>query len=154
MSLLIASLLLGAHIASVHVPAQPEHNNSNTGFYAQGEQWIAGGYKNSIGRTTLYAAYRHELGYGFDVFAGVASGYTRRCKTVTTKHIRETETDPVIEYHHDQVCSGHARGYLAPAAGLSYTSPVKAFGATPRVFVIPGSQKSSTVIHGSLQWEL
>lgn len=154
MSALIASLVIGAHIASVHAPQRDYHENVNVGLYVQADQVIVGGYRNSIGRRTFYAAYAQPLGYGFDAFAGLASGYQRQCERVTTVHVRQTETDPIVEYHHNEVCSGFSRGYLTPAAGLTYTSPVKVFGATPRAFFIPGSRKSSTVLHGTLQWEL
>src|SRR5688572_28181660 len=104
-----ADVSVGLHLASVHAPSRPEHRNDNLGLYVQADRLLVGGYRNSIGRRTFYAAYSHPLGYGFEAFAGVASGYSRKCERVTTVHVRQTETDPIVEYHHDEVCTGFSR---------------------------------------------
>jgi hypothetical protein len=124
-----SEVIVGLHIASAHVPAKEHHENVNPGGYVQVERVVGGVYRNSIGRTTVYGAYAHPLGGGFDLLAGVGSGYQRKDDG-----------------------SGFSRGALTPVVGATYTAP-RVFGAAPRIWLIPGSAKSSTVFHLSLQRE-
>lgn len=130
-----AETSMGVHLASVHVPARDYHNNRNVGLYFKGANWQSGVYRNSIDRTTAYAAYVHPV-VAFDLMLGVASGYARRC-TKTTED-----------------CKGFSRGAMAPMAGVSYLAPYRVLGAAPRLFIAPGIGKSSTVAHISFEWSL
>lgn len=129
MSLLaIAAVSVGLHLGSVHVPAKDYQRNTNPGVFVMGDEFVGGVYANSIGRTTVYGAYRHELGHGFSVAAGLGTGYQ--------------EKDGL----------GFSRGALAPVVALIYESPIRFLGASPVVFLVPGTNKSSTVANLGLKW--
>lgn len=159
-----ADTSIGLHVASVHVPQRAHHNNDNTGLYFKGEHWQAGMYRNSIDRTTAYAAYVHPVG-GFDLMLGLASGYSKRCTTTTTVtpkkvvHAKYDNGDTgTTTYPSHTVttedCKGYARGAMAPMAGVSYLAPFRMLGAAPRLFLAPGFGTSSTVLHLSVEWRI
>ena len=148
-----AQTTMGLHTFSVHAPDGNE-NNDNFGAYVQHKRWIAGAYRNSIGRDTVYAGYVKPLGYGFDLMGGFASGYDRRCETytVTTGQAKHKTAKPVTETR--ERCSGFSRHALTPALAVGYTAPLAVFGASPRIVVVPGFKDSSTVASFLLQWVL
>lgn len=153
-----AQTSVGLHLVSQHFPERDHHNQDNFGLYVQHKRWLIGGYRNSLNRDTYYAAYAQPLGYGFDLVAGVGSGYRRKCEThsVTTysQVTHKGETFTVKSTERVESCRGFSKGSLAPVAGLTYTAPAF-FGASPRIWVVPGIKgASSTVIHLSASWAL
>lgn len=156
-----AQTTMGLHTVSIHAPNGSE-NNDNWGAYVQHKRLIVGGYRNSLNRDTGYVGYVHPLGHGFDVMAGLASGYTRQCQSYTvqtgekltiTKHKGEYSKTTTPVYETRERCSGFGRGALVPAAALGYTAPFSVLGATPKLTLVPGmGNKSSTVAHLSFQW--
>ncbi len=154
---------IGLHTVSIHAPDHGERND-NWGAYVQHKRLIVGGYRNSLNRDTGYVGYVHPLGHGFDVMAGLASGYSRKCESYTvqtgeklhaTKHNGEYSKTVTPVYETRERCSGFGRGALVPVAAISYSAPFSVLGATPKLTLVPGmGNKSSTVLHLSLQFSL
>lgn len=74
-----AALILGLHLATAHVRTDLE--NVNPGAYVQCDNVQAGAYRNSIGRTTVYAGYVVQAG-PVDVLIGAATGYRQTLRPV------------------------------------------------------------------------
>jgi hypothetical protein len=127
----LACCTIGLHLYSHHFPERDYQINANSGIYLRAENWQAGIYRNTIDRTTLYAAYSKPAG-PFDLMAGLATGYQIRYR------------------NHEK--SGFSRSYLAPMAGISYAPQIKLLGARPRVFFAPGFGGSSNVLHLSVEY--
>ena len=69
---------VGAHIATRHLPERAHLHDTNPGLYLVApEGWVAGGYRNSLGRTSLYAGHVFSAGPAA-LTVGVISGYRRR----------------------------------------------------------------------------
>jgi len=67
--------VIGFHLFSQHIPSN-NYNNVNPGiYYRLAEGPIAGIYRNSLRRTSVYAGYMLEYGR-FGVTGGVVTGYT------------------------------------------------------------------------------
>jgi hypothetical protein len=116
---LIASITLGVHIASVHLPDHGQ-NNINPGIYAIHEGWTAGVYRNSYKRTSAYFGHVFNVWGPLDLTAGVVSGYKK---------------DPVTG---EGWSSGNVAPMLVPSVRLGHA----------RIFVIPQVQKkTSWVLH-------
>lgn len=65
---------VGLHLASAHVP-QRQFNNTNPGVYYRSDAgWTAGGYRNSLRRTSVYAGYTWEY-RALALTAGAVTGY-------------------------------------------------------------------------------
>ena len=65
---------VGLHVASAHVP-QRKFNNVNPGLYFRSDTgWTVGGYRNSLGRTSVYGGYTLEYGL-LALTAGAVTGY-------------------------------------------------------------------------------
>lgn len=140
---------VGVHVGSVHVPAFDGQQNFNPGAYVKHESgFVAGGYRNTLGRASFYAAYAYEPEWAgpFAVTVGVVSGYQAKtrpvaCNTaqVAAKLTNCTWTD------------GTSRGALTLMLAPSVTLPSVA-GVTPRLSIIPriGAARS-TVVHFSLE---
>ena len=154
----LAAVSIGLHIASQHVPEYEYHEQKNVGMYVQADRVLVGAYRNSLGRDSIYAAYAHPLGHGFELLAGAASGYMKKCHSVytteTTVEKMGSTLITTVSTTGMEFCSGHGRGYLVPVAGLTYTAPFKVLGASPRVWAVPGTKDSASVVHLSLQWSL
>lgn len=156
-----AEVSIGLHAASIHLPAKDRDNNDNLGLYAKGERWAAGGYRNTIGRTSLYGAYVQPIGGRVDLMVGAVSGYQRKCESVPVVVGRESSTEhradgsvahaagPVIAQR--EQCTGFSRAALTPMAGATYSVPIKFMGASPRIWLLPGTKHSRTVVHLSLE---
>ena len=66
---------LGFHLFSQHLPAD-NYNNINPGiYYRLAEGPVAGIYRNSVRRTSVYAGYTWQYGR-FDLTTGAVTGYT------------------------------------------------------------------------------
>ena len=67
--------VIGFHLFSQHIPNN-NYNNVNPGiYYRLAEGPVAGIYRNSMRRTSVYAGYMLEYGR-FGVTAGAVTGYT------------------------------------------------------------------------------
>jgi hypothetical protein len=128
---MLESLIIGVHIGSVHLPTKDYYRDNNAGIYARYERVQAGYYRNSYERDTGYLAYTVATWTGIDLQAGAAYGYQRKSTGSQT--------------------TGFARGAITPFVAFGYTAP-KVFGVSPRLSVIPGSPKHSTVLHLSLEF--
>ena len=68
--------VVGFHLFSQHIPAA-SYNNVNPGlYYRLAEGPVAGFYRNSVRRTSLYTGYTWQYGR-FDITTGVVTGYSR-----------------------------------------------------------------------------
>lgn len=66
---------LGIHLFSQHIP-KADYNNINPGlYYRLKEGPVAGIYRNSVRRTSVYAGYTWQYGR-FDLTTGAVTGYT------------------------------------------------------------------------------
>ena len=66
---------LGFHLFSQHLPAA-DYNNINPGiYYRLAEGPVAGLYRNSVRRASIYAGYTWQWGR-FDLTTGAVTGYT------------------------------------------------------------------------------
>jgi hypothetical protein len=158
-----AELTLGVHLGSAHLPERDDQNNRNLGLYANGEHWQAGVYRNTLKRTTVYAAGKFALGAGIDMLVGVGTGYKRECEEVTVVTGRweriEVQPDgstvrtsgPTLRT--EERCRGFSRYDITPVLAFGWSAPVKFAGASPRVTVLLPTPKSSAVVHLSLGWQ-
>jgi hypothetical protein len=65
---------VGLHLASVHTPAR-HFNNTNPGLYYRSDDgWTAGGYRNSLRHTSVYAGYTWQYG-ALGLTTGGVTGY-------------------------------------------------------------------------------
>lgn len=122
-------LTVGLHLASHHFPERSYQNNTNPGIYVRTESgWTGGIYYNTLKRTSVYGGYTVEAG-PFALTAGVVSGYQLK----------------------DGYGVSHA--YLTPFISPSVALPT-VLGVTPRLAIIPGTGKTSNVLHLSVEWKL
>lgn len=153
---MIEALVFGLHLHSVHIPNKDYHNNSNLGAYVRMENVTLGGYRNSYGRATYYAGYSHPLGAGFEVMAGAATGYQRKCKTEESRSVQTRQdgkyTVTTTDVTTTTDCNGFGRGKLAPLVGITYSPGILVAGMRPRLWLAPGVKGSSTVIHLSAEF--
>jgi hypothetical protein len=78
---------VGLHLASVHVP-QRHFNNTNPGLYYRNDAgWTAGGYRNSLRRTSAYAGYTWEYGV-LGLTAGAVTGYQHTVQALVVPSLR------------------------------------------------------------------
>lgn len=154
--LAIASVTVGMHIASQHVPEYPHHEQVNPGLYVRMDRMQLGAYRNSYGRATVYAGYAAPLG-PVELMVGVASGYTRRCTTQSNTYTTKVKTENGYVAVSDTVvtenCMGFGRGALVPLAALSYVVPVEVGGFKPRMWFLPGVKGHSSVFSLSVERE-
>jgi hypothetical protein len=155
-------IAFGLHLSSVHVPQRDHHNNDNLGGYVRVADWQVGGYRNSIDRNTFYVGHVTPLTERLDIVVGAATGYQKRC----TEAYAKTGTYTTVEHRPDgstvtakgstlerrDICSGFSRGAVTPLLGFTYTSPVQVLSVTPRLAVVPGFGKASTVVNLMLEF--
>lgn len=155
---LLSGIVIGLHVASVHVPSDVGQHNLNPGVYARTESGLTAGiYHNSLGRTSVYAGYTFERG-PFALGLGAITGYQRKAVNCVSRPVgRPFSTDlralsagPVVETR----CgvAGSSGGAIAPALSPSVALP-SIEGFTPRLTVIPriGRVSPGTVFHLSLE---
>jgi hypothetical protein len=146
-------LIIGLHMASIHLPAKDGQNNTNVGGYiCEAEGLCIGGYRNTLSRNSFYISQRIAAG-PIDVHPGFVSGYQKKCtegyrkngETVTVTHVGSTTitaTSPILE--RSDICRGHTKGAITPMVTFSYAVPFKIFGVTPRIFYVPAVEKSGS----------
>lgn len=79
-AMLCTSLALGYHIATSHHDygkRQHHMNEFNPGIYAQCGSLVVGGYLNSIGNASLYAAKEVRVAQGLSLVVGGVTGYAK-----------------------------------------------------------------------------
>ena len=78
MPALASDWAIGAHIASLHLPAR-NFNNVNPGLYVRHTPtgFTAGAYYNSVRKPSAYVGHTSQWA-GFDVTVGVVTGYERK----------------------------------------------------------------------------
>lgn len=78
MSLTLASITIGLHLVSQHIPDQDWHNNQNFGVFARTESLLqVGVYRNTLDSTSFYIAQGWEKG-PWMLQLGLATGYHKR----------------------------------------------------------------------------
>lgn len=158
-----AETTFGLHTLSVHTP-QHTQNNTNPGAYVRIDRWQAGAYRNSDEHTTVYGSYLVPVG-PLELIVGVATGYDKHCTTTTTEipakqeHAVYTNGDTSTTAYpartvSSESCTGFSRHKLTPLAALSYAAPFEVLGARPRIWVMPGFGRVSTVAHLTLEWSI
>ena len=133
----------GLHLASVHIPARPDQNNFNPGFYLKTEDGLTVGvYHNTLRRPSIYFGMTAESG-PFALTLGVTTGYQRRRRGVACQDINRVGKGCWYD-------TGSARGALQPFLSPSVRLPQVA-GITPRISFMPGFGVSSSVLHLSVE---
>lgn len=142
--MIIASLVIGVHLASVHFPQESYQNNINPGWYVKTDSGVTlGVYKNTIRRTSFYLAqtFSHEP---FSLTLGVISGYQK-------KTYMGTCYDGNIGTPSDPCSMGNSPGAIAPLI-----VPSVLFWETMRLSLIPGIpgvKNSHNALHLSLEYK-
>ena len=126
---MIESLVLGVHLVSVHMPAEPHHNNVNAGIYVRADGWTAGTYRNTLRRQSVYFGRQFDVGF-VSLGVGLISGYRKECA--------------------GSACYGETAHRWSPMLAPSVALP-RVAGIVPRVWVIPGFANSASVVHLSVE---
>lgn len=156
-----ADTTVGVHLWSKHIPAHAYQNNDNMGLYARVDNVQVGVYKNTLNRYTAYAGYVQPIG-PVDVMVGVASGYKTHCTTHSVVEPEKLEKRLAGQERPLQgaktvssweECYGFSKHRLTPTMAVSYAAP-EVLGATPRIWLLPGLGKGSSVVHLSMEWKL
>jgi len=116
-------LTVGLHAVSYHAPEKGQQN-VNPGLYVRGDDWQIGMYRNSYRKPTIYAAYSWQLGDGYELFTGGATGYKK-------------------VWHH---------GPIAPMVAFSKPIDFRVLGMRPRVTFMLPTPKTSAVVHLSAEF--
>lgn len=120
---------IGVHLVSHHFPERDYQHDFNPGGYVRWDNGVTvGGYRNTLGRTSLYAGYTAEYG-PLALTAGVTSGYKIKDGYGVSEHTLTPMVVPSIR--------------LFTLGGIS-----------PRLSVIPRVGTMSTVLHLSLETTL
>ena len=83
-----AALVLGLHLATAHFDAGPGMRGENPGAYVVCDSLIAGTYRNSLNRTTVYAGYRWDLTDAASIALVVGTGYQRTLQIGVVPSVR------------------------------------------------------------------
>lgn len=122
---------VGLHTVSIHAPQNIQHNRNWGGYYRTAERLEFGAFRNSYGRTSLYAGQGVTLAEGtfgrLGLDLGLVSGYQTRCTA--------------------EACTGFSRGAITPMLAAEYTAPLQVLGVTPRVQFVPPIGKHAAVFH-------
>lgn len=100
---------LGAHVASVHVPALKNQNNFNPGAYVVAPNGVTvGAYHNTMRKTSVYVGYLAHFKYA-DVLVGGVTGYKKELGRAVM---------PLVAVSHafDEVLGWHPRVTYIPKA--------------------------------------
>lgn len=135
---------VGVHVASRHFPGRTHLHDVNPGLYVVSpEGWVAGGYRNSLGRPSMYAGKVFTAGPA-SLTLGLISGYRRHLT------IHETQcTDPAYTWctRWDTGVKTAITGLVAPSVRL----PVVA-GVSARLTWLPSyGQLKSNALHLSIE---
>lgn len=144
---ILSGIVIGLHLASVHVPARDAQHNLNPGIYVRDQATgiTAGTYRNTLGRQTFYVGETMNAG-PFALTIGVASGYQRRdvpCPAEEARFFYTTCFDR----------TGGVKTYLTPLLAPSVRLPA-VFGVTPRLTFMPGLAGRGNVFHLSVEHAL
>lgn len=132
MNELLQGLVLGLHLASIHVPANDHQNNFNPGVYVRTETGLTVGvYRNTIRRTSVYfgQAFTHDR---FSLLVGAVNGYKLRKDPADCASLG---FDPSV-YNECYNISGATRHEWSPLVAASVALPVVG-GVTPRLTYLP-----------------
>jgi hypothetical protein len=139
------AIVLGLHLASVHVPAHENQNNFNPGIYLRTTQGVQlGVYHNTLSKTTLYVGYATPEWNRMSLMLGAATGYQRETHNV--------QCDSVARYGETN-CKWTTPGvktYLTPLLAPSVRGP-EILTLTPRLTFLPGLAGTSNVFHLSVE---
>jgi hypothetical protein len=142
---LLAGVVIGAHIASVHIPNDDYLNNVNPGVYVRlANGATLGTYRNSLARQSVYAGWTFErtvLGVPAAITVGAITGYQLKDGPCVGK-------EAAIYTHCTYGNTKHPVGLLlAPSVRLPTI-----LGVMPRITVLPKiAAKGHTVVHLSIE---
>lgn len=145
-------LTFGLHTFSAHLggdmPESFKPNNANFGLYVREGQWVAGGYRNTLGRPSLYAGYVFEYQRAA-LTVGVVSGYQIHRVEWYGKCDYGKVSAPGYPCYRDD---GYSKGWLSLLASPSYVVWREDKYAA-RISYIPriGGLNHSSVVHLSLE---
>ena len=143
----LAPIVLGLHLASVHVPTLPDQNNINFCVYARAPNgMVVGAYRNTLRRWSFYAGHTSSWG-PVDLTVGLVTGYRKHCDVTEQKR---PNGSILTEWR----CEGFSHNRLTPMFAPSITLPT-VFDVTPRVSYIPrvGARSPANVFHLSIEKE-
>ena len=129
-------VILGLHLLSAHIPANPSQNDYNFGAYVQNaDGYVLGAYRNTLDRVSVYAGRRFDWG-PWSAELVLMYGYQKKTRSCA---------DYFGCYHY----TGSAPGAIAPAGALSYRFGEVA-GWVPVATFMPGI-RGSNVLHFSIE---
>lgn len=142
-----ADTVFGVHTVSAHFPKVDGQNNVNPGAYIRFENGVTlGGYYNTLGRASFYAAYTTPQWGPFALTVGAISGYQKKV-SIRIEPCTPGATDCYQKWVGTKGSSpGAITAMLAPSVVLP-----SVFDITPRISVVPRVGTSSTVVHLSLE---
>lgn len=137
---------VGLHLGSVHVPRRADQQDFNPGFYFKAEDGLTAGiYRNTIGRTSVYAGYTADAG-PFSLTAGLITGYQHHANCITA-----WIGGPPAKL--GQVCgtSRGSQGAVTAFLNPSMRLPI-VLGLTPRLTLVPPWCRGDvTTLHLSIE---
>jgi len=144
---ILEGVVLGIHLVSAHLPALNEQNNLNLGVSVRTESGlVVGVYKNTLGRTSVYAVKRLNLIGPLDIDLGLATGYQKKTEYFDCSQ-QTTNPDWTTCWRTPGVSNGYFIPVVSPSIRFSEVA-----GVVPRIHFVPSifSGKSS-VFHLSIE---
>lgn len=142
--MIFESLVLGVHLASVHVP-QGGQSNFNPGIYVRADGLTAGVYRNSLKRPSIYLGYTAEAG-PFALTIGAISGYDTRRSLVPCNDRRASIKNEGSQCWAESGTAHRVSWLVAPSAALPAV-----LGVTPRLTYLPPLRGSVSTLHLSIE---
>lgn len=146
----LTPVVIGLHLVSVHLPAEPWQNNVNPGVYVRSASGLTvGAYRNTLSRPSIYIAQSFELApeglapLRFALTVGVVSGY--RIKRVDQPCPPGTRPD-----HACYTLEGLTNAHLLPMLTPSVSMPLGGSNSL-RLSFIPSLASRSSVFHLSAE---
>lgn len=143
----LAGWTLGTHIGSRHFPEREHLHDANPGLYAMSPGgWVGGGYRNSLGRVSLYGGRVFEAGPAA-LTVGLISGYRRRA-TVYEQQCSDPHYTWCVKW--DTGVKTEVTALIAPSVRLP-----ELWGVSARLSYLPSyGQLKSNALHLSLERRL
>jgi hypothetical protein len=140
--------VIGLHVGTLHMPARPTDHNLNPGLYLKTESGLTlGGYRNSLGRGSVYLAQTWSAG-PFSLTLGAVSGYRRRAYDAPCSMQDHGKPEWMLGC---KSWDTRVKTWLAPLVAPSVAGPSIA-GITPRLTFMPGAgSHKSNGLHLSLE---
>lgn len=145
---MIAEMVIGLHLASLHSPSPWKLSGENPGLYLKTEEgWTAGGYRNSYGRLSLYAGKTFETeDKRWALTVGGISGYQRISGPAACG---ENEVNTRSHICQRPGTKGAIGPLVIPSVRLGDDNLALRISYAPKV-----EKRSAHALHFSLEWKI